>query len=107
MATKRKLYTRTYEQKLEIVQYAEKNPGRKKKHIAAHFDISPQTLGDILKNKDKIKEACSSEDRTLSTSKRQKTITHPKVDEALLMWVRQMTSGKGEKVSRPIPRGVR
>ena len=51
---KRKLTTRTYEKKYEIIKFVEANPGMKKNAIAAKFDVKPQTLSDMLKNKEKI-----------------------------------------------------
>ncbi|XP_063611760.1 zinc finger and BTB domain-containing protein 14-like isoform X3 [Penaeus indicus] len=54
---KRKLKTRTYEEKYDIIKFVEANPGMKRNSIAAKFDIKPQTLSDMLKNKEQIVSA--------------------------------------------------
>ena len=40
---KRKLRTRAYDDKVEILKYIEEHPGVKKKDIAQKFTISPKT----------------------------------------------------------------
>lgn len=40
----------TYEQKYEIVAFAEANPGMTHKAIATKFNIRPRNLSGILKN---------------------------------------------------------
>lgn len=85
---KRARNERTLEKQLEIVKYADQHTGMKKKDIAAHFGLSPQTLGDILKNSEKIRAACSDGD-ALMNSKRQRPTHYPEVDKALHIWFRQ------------------
>ena len=54
---KRKLRTRTYEEKAEILKYIEEHPGVKKKDIAQKFTISTKTFSDVIKAKEKIMQA--------------------------------------------------
>lgn len=87
----RSLKTRTYEEKLAIIEFQEKNQHMKQKDIAAKFGMSPQTLSDILKSKKKIKDMCATDFRA-PTAKRQRVNDHPDVDKALILWFRQKSS---------------
>ena len=51
MLSKMKLSTRSYEQRLEMIKFVEKNEQMKMKDVALHFEISRQTLSDILKKR--------------------------------------------------------
>ena len=59
---KRKLRTRTYEEKFEILKYIEEYPGVKKKDVAEKLTISTKTLSDVnaIKAKEKIMQALAS-----------------------------------------------
>ena len=50
---KRKVRTRTYKEKVEILTYIEEHPGAKKKDIAQIFTMSTKTLSDVIKAKKK------------------------------------------------------
>ena len=85
---KRFRHERTIEEKLKILRYYEENPLMKKKDIAAHFNMKPQTLSDLIKNSDKIR-AQRSEGSCLINFKRKRLSTQPELDKALLIWFRQ------------------
>ena len=51
---KRKISTRTYDEKLDIINFVDENPNMKKKDVAIKFGIPANTLTDILKKRDKI-----------------------------------------------------
>ncbi|XP_030607758.1 tigger transposable element-derived protein 4-like isoform X1 [Archocentrus centrarchus] len=91
---KRKLQTRTYEQKYEIIKFVESNPGMKQKAIATKFDIRPQTLSDILKKKSKIIETMENKEKVAAEAgsfKRVKKVSYAEVNTALLLWVKQVS----------------
>ena len=50
---KRKLRTRTYEEKFEVLKYIEEHTGVKKKDVAEKFTISTKALSDLIKAKEK------------------------------------------------------
>ena len=60
----------------------------KKKDIAAHFKMKPQTLSDLIKNKEAIlaKEGSS---KFILSQTRDRNIKYSTVDEALLLWFRE------------------
>ncbi|GFS79164.1 tigger transposable element-derived protein 4 [Nephila pilipes] len=60
--------------------------GVKKKDIALKFDIPPNSLSTIIKNRDKLQNYDSSN----SHSKRLKTCVYEDVDEAVLKWIHTM-----------------
>ena len=88
-AKKRNIATKIYEEKLVIIDYAEKNSHMKKKDIAIHFNVPKQTLSDILKNKDKIPASCSPDNSLTPVAKRQRSTLHPEVNKALIIWTKQ------------------
>lgn len=51
---KRARVDRTYEEKYQIIKYAEDNPSLTQRDAAAKYNIKSQTLSDLLKNKEKI-----------------------------------------------------
>ena len=51
---KRKLESKSFEEKIEILNYVSSHPNTKRKDIAAHFKMKPQTLSDLIKNKEAI-----------------------------------------------------
>ena len=59
---KRKLATKTYKEKYDIMKFCEDNSGIKKVDLAKKFDIPRGTLCDILKNKDNIIKAVEKSD---------------------------------------------
>jgi hypothetical protein len=74
----------TIKKKLEIIDRVEELPsGKKKKDIAAEYNIPCSTLSTILKNKDSLR---GNHAIVNSKKKRQKDPTMPEVDEALLQW---------------------
>jgi transposase-like protein len=74
------------ETKYEIIQ--EVGKGGLKKDIAAKFGILPNTLSTILKNKGEI--VANYESTGMSPSrKRQRTVPHETVDNALLEWFKE------------------
>ena len=56
---KRKVRTRTYEEKFEILKYFEEHPGVKKKAVAEKFTILTKIFSDVhvIKAKEKIMQA--------------------------------------------------
>ena len=50
---KRKLESKSFKEKIEILNYVGSHPNTKK-DIAAHFKMKPQTLSDLIKNKEAI-----------------------------------------------------
>ena len=76
----------TIKRKLEIVDAVEKAPAsKKKKELAAEFNIAPSTLSSIIKNKDSLKVKANSGGKG---KKRNRDPTRPDVDEALLLFLR-------------------
>ena len=63
----------------------------KLKDIDAHFSLSTSTLSDIMKNREKIKAECVCLDARATAVKRTRTVTHPDVDKAMILWLRQMS----------------
>ena len=51
---KRKLESKSFKEKIEILNYVSSHPNTKKKDIATHFKMKPQTLSDLIKNKEAI-----------------------------------------------------
>jgi len=92
MATKRKLTTKTYQEKYDIIQFCEANPLMKKTAIAEKLDIKRQTLNDILKNKGKIFGQVEKIARPVVSVKRVKCMSFEDVDDALIIWFRQMSA---------------
>lgn len=74
---------------------------KKKKDIAEEFGISPTTLSTILKNKDKIEEASSSNVRCKFQKAR--LCEYPDVDEAMIKWT-TVARHKNIPLSGPINR---
>lgn len=81
---KRSYQSLTIKKKLEIIDRVESlPPGKKKKDIAAEYEIPCSTLSTILKDKDKLRENhCFGS----SKKKRQRNPTQGDVDEALFQW---------------------
>ncbi|XP_049520395.1 tigger transposable element-derived protein 4-like [Dermacentor silvarum] len=76
--------------KAAIVKLVES--GRSRAEVAKEFQISKQTLSDYIKNKQKILEAAEK-----STGSRQKNVsqgTYPKLEEALLVWLKSTVASK-------------
>ncbi|XP_041460886.1 tigger transposable element-derived protein 4-like [Lytechinus variegatus] len=93
MPAKRKLSTRSYDEKYEIIKFVDENPNMKRKDVALKFNLKPNTPSDILKCKEKIIEAVETpKDARKGNLKRRKTITFDDVDAALLLWFRQKES---------------
>ena len=92
MATKRKLTTKTYQEKYDIIQFCEANPLMKKTAIAEKLDIKRQTLNDILKYKGKIFGQVEKIARPVVSVKRVKCVSFEDVDDALIIWFRQMSA---------------
>uniref|UniRef100_A0A8C4RAM7 HTH CENPB-type domain-containing protein n=1 Tax=Eptatretus burgeri TaxID=7764 RepID=A0A8C4RAM7_EPTBU len=92
MATKRKLTTKTYQEKYDIIKFCEANPLMKKTAIAEKLDIKRQTLNDILKNKGKIFGQVEKIARPVVSVKRVKRVSFEDVDDALIIWFRQMSA---------------
>ena len=81
---KRKIQTKTYEEKLQITNYVDANKSMKLKDIAAHSSLSTSTLSDIVKYREKIEAKCVSPDARI-------IVTHPDVDKAMILCFRQMS----------------
>ena len=74
----------TIKRKLEIVYAVEKAPAsKKKKELAAEFNIAPSTLTSIIKNKVSLNVKANSGGKG---KKRNRDPTRPDVDEALYIW---------------------
>ena len=74
----------TIKRKLEIVDAVEKAPAsKKKKELAAEFNIAPSTLSSTIKNKDSLKVKANSGGKG---KKRNRDPTRPDVDKALYIW---------------------
>ena len=74
----------TIKRKLEIINAVEKAPPtKKKKEIAAEFDIPPSTLSTIMKKKDSLKEKATFGSKG---KKRNRDPSRLDVDEALYVW---------------------
>ena len=87
---KRKILT--YQQKYDIIKYAEANPVIKQVTIAAKFGLKPQTLSDILHKKEEIIHFIEDPNKVAwqtGTKKHVKKVTYNDVDSALLLWFQQ------------------
>lgn len=85
-----KYVTMSMAKKAAIVKLVES--GRSRADVAKEFHISKQTLSDYIKNKQKILEAAEK-----STGSRQKNVsqgTYPKLEEALLVWLKSTVASK-------------
>ena len=96
---KRKIQTKTYEEKLQIINYVDANKSMKLKDSAAHFSLSTSTLSDIMKNREKIEAVCQSRCQS-NAVKRTRTVTHPDVDKAMILWFRQMSLRPDLRIDR-------
>ena len=93
MATKRKLTTKSYDEKYAIIKFMDENPSMRKKDVATRFDVKPSTLSDIIKNREKIVKAVEKPlDARKGTIKRVKGVTFDDVDAALRLWLQQKDS---------------
>ena len=88
---KRKLTCRSFKEKNDILDFFEAHPKMKKKDIALHFDMKPQTLSDIIRDKDHIRSKASATKFIASQSK-DRPVQYDKVDSALLIWFRETIS---------------
>jgi hypothetical protein len=93
-AKKRKLSTKTFAEKLEILKFIKDNPQMKQKLIAEHFQIKPQTLSDLMKKRETIEAKCNSSKFVLQRTRNRKSEL-PDVDHALIIWFREMASKPG------------
>ena len=82
---KRNLKTLTKEDKVQLVEYVEANPNRRRKDVAVEFNVPESTLSRILSKKTEIIEAAKDE----AKCKRIKSCEYPAVEEALLTWFKQ------------------
>lgn len=83
------------ERKYEIVAFAESHPAMKNVHFAQKFNIKPQTMSDLLKNKEKIKEKYTSiSDFTAGKTKRVKVSKFENTSTALTHWFTGMRTNK-------------
>ncbi|XP_065282735.2 tigger transposable element-derived protein 4-like [Dermacentor albipictus] len=90
MASKRgKQYRRlTMKKKAAIIKQVVS--GRSQADVSKEFGISKQTVSDFLKNKDKILEAA--EKPSGAQKKNASQGVHPKLEEALVVWLNSMTA---------------
>ena len=73
-----------------MIKFVEENPSWRKKDVAEKFGLKPNTLSDILKNRDKIVHAVEQpKDVRKGSFKRMKQVTFDDVEAALLAWFRQ------------------
>jgi hypothetical protein len=91
MATKRKLESKLFKEKVRIIEYTINNPNKKQLEIASEFGIKPSTLNSWLKNKETIlaKTQLESSETKLDKS-RDRAVTYPDVDKAMLLWFKEM-----------------
>ncbi|KAH6944062.1 hypothetical protein HPB50_001510 [Hyalomma asiaticum] len=85
-----KYVTTSMAKKAAIIKLIES--GRSRADVAKEFHISKQTLSDYIKNKQKILEAAEK-----TTGCRQKNVsqgTYPKLEEALLVWLKSTVASK-------------
>lgn len=75
MATKRKLATKSYSEKYAILKFMDENPSMKKKDVAEKFEVKPNTVSDIIKNRDKITQAVGNSDDVRKGIKRVRPVT--------------------------------
>ncbi|XP_071509611.1 tigger transposable element-derived protein 4-like [Diadema antillarum] len=89
MATRR-ITSRSYKEKYDIIKFMEANPNAKRKDVAAKFDLKQSSLADIIKKRDKIIKTFENTDEAWKgTRKRVKSGVYDDVAEVLIMWVRQ------------------
>ncbi|GAB1598699.1 hypothetical protein Ahia01_000147100 [Argonauta hians] len=93
MTEKRKLQTKTYDEKYKIIKFVEEHPNMTKKNVAGLHNIKPQTLNDILKNREKIIKTVETPANARKGSiKRWRTVSLDDVDTALTIWFRQYSN---------------
>lgn len=96
---KRKLNTLTIGDKVRLINEVERGT-KKKKDIAAEFNIPASTLSTIMKNKQSVMEASQSND-SCHNRKRLKDSKFPNLEKAMLEWFRCMRE-KNLPISGPI-----
>jgi len=85
MSNKRSLKCLNVGDKLKIIKEVEKGVKRKK-DIAADFNIPANTLSSILKNKDKIVK--NIEDSSCSPQRKKLKVSNfPQIEDAMLKWI--------------------
>jgi hypothetical protein len=93
-STKKRRVCKSFEEKCAIITFVEENPSLKQKEIAEKYGIKPQTLSDILKNKDDFKMKAANSKFTQHLTKDRK-LKYEEVDKALILWFRDRTSVPG------------
>ena len=88
---RRKIQTKTYEEKFQIINYVDGNKSMKLKDMAAHVSLSTCNLSDIMENREKFETECVSPDARATAVKKTRTETHPDIDKAMILWFRQMS----------------
>ena len=89
----RKLKTLPLKRKIKLIEAVGNCPsGKKKKEIAKDFDILPNTLSTILKNKEKYRETFYGGKMDVD-KKQHRTANHENIDDALLSWFSFVCSG--------------
>ena len=96
---KRKLKTLNICEKIRLIDEVEKGI-KKKKIIAAEFEIPPNTLSSILKHKESIKAAFEN-GAFVSGRKRLKESSFPKLEKVMLEWFK-MVQHQNLPISGPI-----
>lgn len=82
---KRKLKCLSVQEKRKLIAEVDKGE-KKKKDIAVEYDIPPNTLSTILKNREKILQNANETD-TGGRRKRLKSCVYDDVDKAMIKWV--------------------
>jgi hypothetical protein len=90
MAEKRKMQTKSYDEKYKIIKFVEEHPNMKQKDVASIYNMRPQTLSDLLRNREKIIKAVENPvDARKGSIKRSRIISLNDVESALIIWFRQ------------------
>ncbi|XP_072140431.1 tigger transposable element-derived protein 4-like, partial [Dermacentor andersoni] len=78
--------------KVEVLKQVEKE-GAAKQDIARKYGIKPNTLSNYIKNKRTIMDAFEN-DKFKTSRKRMRTGAYPKLQKALLVWIREARSNQ-------------
>nr|ACO15184.1 Major centromere autoantigen B [Caligus clemensi] len=102
MSNKRKLVTKTYQEKYDIIKFYDAHPEMKKIELARMFGLPRGTLSEILKSRHMIIDTVASSVTMKPLCKRVKAIHYERVDSALISWYHQEILIRDGKLSREV-----
>ncbi|XP_040571324.1 uncharacterized protein [Lepeophtheirus salmonis] len=98
----RKLVTKTYQEKYDIIKFYEAHPEMKKVELAKMFGLPRGTMSEILKHRHKIIDTVENSITRKPLTKRVKAVSYDCVDSALISWYHQETLITDVRITRDI-----